>query len=187
MTITSMRSHRNEVGQILLVLPVDVIGPFRNALQKLAGGVDFFSLDTSERNSLNEALRHLWNPGDDQQHRRERTVPIEVLALAMRDRRTAQLTETAQPRLAAASRAQINFDDIEDPDRREMLQVQEALERMDTDGAAPLRAEDMRPTVELSPQDLPASPLPHSGERTAATRSDGYRAPTKGRHTDVSR
>lgn len=195
MTINSMRSHRNEAGQILLVLPGDVIGPFRNALQKLAGGVDFFALDTAERNSLDEALRHLWNPGDDQQHSRERTVPIEVLALAMRDRRAAQLAEAALPRTPAASRAQISLEDIDDPDRRETLQVREALERLDTaDGpghaqAAPPRSlEDSRPTVELSPQDLPASPLSaSSGDRTSATRSDGYRAPTKGQHTDVSR
>lgn len=199
-----MRSHRNEVGQILLVLPVEVIGPFRNALQKLAGGVDFFALDAAERNSLDDALRHLWNPGDDQQHSRDRTVPIEVLALAMRDRRASQLTEAALPRMASASKAQISLDDIDDTDRREMLQVREALERMDSQEASSddratdrgARAhddqrlsnlEDMRPTVELSPQDLPASPLPASGERASATSSDGYRAPTKGRHTDVSR
>lgn len=202
MTINSMRSHRNEAGQILLVLPGDVIGPFRNALQKLAGGVDFFALDAAERNSLDEALRHLWNPGDDQQHSRERTVPIEVLALAMRDRRSAHLAEAALPRMAAASRAQISMEDIDDLDRREILQVQEALARLDAPapsaGASraagpdyeppPPSLEDARPTVELSPQDLPASPLPAaSGDRTSATRSDGYRAPTKGRHTDVSR
>jgi hypothetical protein len=174
-----MRSHRNEVGQILLVLPLDVIGPLRNALQKLAGGVDFCALDAAERNSFDKALRHLWNPGDDQQPCRERTVPIDVLA------------EAALPRLAAASRAQLRLDDH---DHRELLQVREAIERMDRALSDPEHSlprlpslEDMRPTVELSPQDLPASPLRESGERTSATHSDGYRAPTKGRHSDVSR
>lgn len=166
-----------------MVLPNDVVGPLRNAVQKLAGGVDFFALDSAERHSLDEALRHLWNPGDDQQQSRERTVPIEVLALAMRDRRSAQLVEAALPRIPAASRAHIYMDEGD-------AQRGEAGASLPLEEAALTALKDARPTVELEPRDLPASPLSASqapGDRASALKSEGYRAPTKGRHRDVSR
>ena len=72
------------------MVPGAVVGPLRNALQKLAGGIDFFALEPEERDSLDHTIRHLWNPGDDQEQTRERTVPIEVVALAMRDRVSGQ-------------------------------------------------------------------------------------------------
>jgi hypothetical protein len=183
MTITSMRSHCNKVGQILLVLPTDVIGPFRNALQKLVGGVDFLALDAAERSSLDEALRHLWNPGDDPQPGRERTVPIEVLALTMHEPRASALLEAALPQMAAASWAQFGLETSDGVSGARAHVPEEA----EPSPPSPPSPGDLRPTVELSPRDLPASPLPASDERTSATRSDGYRAPTKGRHTDVSR
>lgn len=159
------------------MLPSDTVGPLRNAVQKLAGGVDFFALDAVERRSLDEALRHLWNPGDDQQQSRERTVPIEVLALAMRDRRGAQLAEAGLSRIPAASRADIAMEDVDDQPPSP-IDPDEALAAL----------QDARPTVELAPRDLPASPLPAPpGERGSALKSEGYRAPTKGRHRDVSR
>lgn len=197
-----MRSHRNDAGQILLVLPSEVVRPLRNALQKLAGGVDFFALDEAERGGLDEALRHLWNPGEDQQGSRDRTVPIEVLALAMKDRRAAKLAEAALSRVPAASRAQINRDDVEDQ-RRELPTIPPpgvgvatiaAIATKPAARAASALATSLaeRPTVELAPHELPASPSqtaprPAPAERASATKSDGYRAPTKGRHTDVSR
>lgn len=91
-----MDSHRNAKGHVLLALSGDAIVPFRNALQKLAGGIDFFALDPAERDSLDQVIRHLWNPGEDQEQTREKTVPIEVLALAMRDRRASEVGE-AEP------------------------------------------------------------------------------------------
>jgi hypothetical protein len=161
-----MRSHRNENGHILLVVPREVIGPFRNALQKLAGGIDFFALDVGERDSLDHALRHLWNPGDDAPGR-DKTVPIDILALAMRDH-TPDESKAEPP-----------------PDGS-------VLTRISTRERIVLANEDGRHTVELNRADLPLSPVhqpvpPDPPSERNSSRGDGYRAPTKGRHTDVSR
>ncbi len=161
-----MRSHRNENGHILLVVPRDMIGPFRNALQKLAGGIDFFALDAAERESLDQALRHLWNPGDDAPGR-DKTVPIDVLALSMRDQKA------EEPKAASTPKATV-------------------LTRISTRERLALAQEDRRATVELARTDLPLSPI-HQPTATEPSpdrgpaRNDGYRAPSKGRHTDVSR
>lgn len=158
-----MRSHRNEQGHILLIVPSDMIGPCRNALQKLAGGIDFFALDTVERECLDQALRHLWNPGDDSQAR-DKTVPIDVMAVAMRERSNQDAREPLPP----INPPTVSF---------HRPPVSSALSRIPTrERPAPALAEDTRPTVELE-----------RGDRAAARGSDGYRAPAKGRHTDVSR
>jgi hypothetical protein len=158
-----MDSHRNANGHILLVVPGDAIVPLRNALQKLAGGLDFFSLEPEERRSLDELIRHLWNPGKDQEHARDKTVPIEVLALAMRDRHADELglpssSLKAPTRKPSASKAKLR-----------------ARER--------ITAADARPTVDIDPADRPDL---HDHEPDAR-RSEGYRPPSKGRHSDVSR
>jgi hypothetical protein len=145
------------------MVPVEMVGPLRNAVQKLAGGIDFFALDQEERDSLDHTIRHLWNPGDDQEQTRERTVPIEVVALAMRDRVAAQRSGEPPP-----------------PPRKPTTAVPRARTRSRNG-----MKKDSRPTVKLSRLDHPASP-DTSGEESA-TRSDGYRPPTKGKHTDVSR
>jgi hypothetical protein len=152
-----MRSHRNENGHTLLVVPRDVIGPFRNALQKVAGGIDFFALDPAEREILEQALRHLWNPGDDAPAR-EKTVPIDVLAVSMRDHSDDRALEGAA--LGSGYRKAV------------------PLARMST-----VPCEDTRQTVELDRSEISFAAV---GEQVQA-RSDGYRAPTKGRHRDVSR
>jgi hypothetical protein len=168
-----MRSHRNEHGHILMVVPKDTIRPFRNALQKLAGGLDFFALEPAERDSVDQALRHLWNPGDDDQGR-DKTVPIDVLALAMRDQPDVTTDiEAARPPVPPS-----------------------ALARLSTRDRMAAAGEDSRPTVELHRSQLPeptAARTIERGEtavpveRNPARGSDGYRAPSKGRHTDVSR
>ncbi|MEZ4363080.1 MAG: hypothetical protein R3B48_23065 [Kofleriaceae bacterium] len=164
-----MRSHRNEQGHILLVVPSDVIGPFRNALQKMAGGIDFFALDDEERQTLDQALRHLWNPGDDAQAR-DKTVPIDVMALAMRERSDLEPGDVPPPRTAPAASG---------PRTASVLTRIPTRERA---AAPPPPAEDLRPTVELRREP------PAGTDRSAARGPDGgYRAPSKGRHTDVSR
>jgi hypothetical protein len=158
-----MDSHRNANGHILFSVPGDVIVSLRNALQKLAGGIDFFALEPEERQTLDEVIRHLWNPGEEQEHAREKTVPIEVLALAMRDRRSALLgqpSDTLSPpaRKPAASRAKLR-----------------ARER--------ITSADARPTLDIDPSERPDA---DKRSRDPA-RSEGYRPPAKGRHSDVSR
>ncbi len=142
------------------MVPPEMVGPLRNAVQKLAGGIDFFALDHEERDSLDHTLRHLWNPGDDQEQIRERTMPIEMVALAMSDRvpaeRSSEPPPPTPPRITAVPRAQ----------------------------PPPPMKKDSRPTVKLSRLDHPASP---DTSEESATHSDGYRPPTKGKHTDVSR
>jgi hypothetical protein len=143
------------------MVPGEMVGPLRNAMQKLAGGIDFFALDPEERDCLDHAIRHLWNPGDDQEQTRERTVPIEVVALAMRDRVSSQRSgelpapPTRPPTAPTAPRSR----------------------------SRTAQKKDSRPTQRLSRLDHPASP----DNEPSATRSDGYRPPSKGRHTDVSR
>lgn len=159
MTITSMRSSLESSGEILLTIPKELIGPLRNAVQKLAGGIDFFALEQQERDGLDHALRHLWNPGEDADptRERERTVPIEVLALAMRDRLAAKKAGEMVP-----------------PPRQPARNRRTSRQRV---------SKNTRPTVKISRLEHPASPSTES----SATQSDGYRAPSKGRHTDVSR
>lgn len=160
-----MDSHRNANGHILFSVPGDAIVSLRNALQKLAGGIDFFALEPDERQCLDEVIRHLWNPGEDQEHAREKTIPIEVLALAMRDRRAADLGLAAEPlppppRKPSASKAKLR-----------------ARER--------ILSADARPTIDIDPSERPDL---HDRDRDRdPARSEGYRAPTKGRHSDVSR
>lgn len=151
-----MDSHRNANGHILFSVPGDAIVSLRNALQKLAGGIDFFALEPDERQCLDEVIRHLWNPGEDQEHAREKTIPIEVLALAMRDRIASQKGD-----LAPVSRQ---------PGRSRGT-------------SRPKPKKETQPTVRINRVDHPGSPT----NETKASRSDGYRPPTKGRHTDISR
>lgn len=144
-------------------MPGDAVVSLRNALQKLAGGMDFFALEDEERQSLDAVIRHLWNPGHDHEHEREKTVPIEVLALAMRDRRAALLgpraeRPTAPARKPSGSKAKLR-----------------ARERI-TSG-------DARPTLDLEAAERPEQP----DRDRDPTRSEGYRPPSKGRHNDVSR
>lgn len=181
-----MRSHRNENGHTLLVVPREMIGPFRNALQKLAGGIDFFALDPAERDSLDQALRHLWNPGDDAQAR-DKTVPIDVLALTMRDEQThgASLDPLDPPtmRRPAAAPAPAVPAVLTRLSTRDRLAAEQAAA-----AEAALHLEphptQTRPTVELERGELTAS-LERS-ER-GSPRQDGYRAPSKGRHPDIAR
>lgn len=177
-----MRSHRNENGHTLLVVPRDMIGPFRNALQKLAGGIDFFALDPSERDTLDQALRHLWNPGDDAQGR-DKTVPIDVLAINLRDTRSAE--EIASSMMPA--------DPLDSPTIRKPV-LPSVLTRLSTKERLAMTdatAEDARPTVELDRSNLAATLEPTTpGDRERSERSprhDGYRAPSKGKHPDVAR
>ncbi len=156
MTINSMRSTLEPNGQILLTVTGEMVVPLRNAVQKLAGGMDFFELDEEERDILDLALRHLWNPGDDAEETRESTIPIEVLALAMRDRIASQKGD-----LAPVSRQ---------PGRSRGT-------------SRPKPKKETQPTVRINRVDHPGSPT----NETKASRSDGYRPPTKGRHTDISR
>lgn len=190
-----MRSHRNENGHTLLVVPRDMIGPFRNALQKLAGGIDFFALDPAERESLDQALRHLWNPGDDAQGR-DKTVPIDVLALNMRDGRKQSPRSSLEP-----------ADALESPTIRKPTGLPSVLTRLSTRdrlameqglpaGGAPVVGapglgpggsveEDGHAAMELELGELTGGADRGALERPA--RHDGYRAPSKGRHPDVSR
>lgn len=187
-----MRSHRNENGHTLLVVPREMIGPFRNALQKLAGGIDFFALDAAERDTLDQALRHLWNPGDDAQAR-DKTVPIDVLALTMRDGPTPGEPDPLDPPTVRRPAAPAIPSVLTRLSTRDRL---EAAAQASPDEARPSeprpseprpsepRPSETRPTVELEREDLTASPERH--ERSAP-RHDGYRAPTKGRHPDIAR
>lgn len=175
-----MRSHRNENGHTLLVVPRELIGPFRNALQKLAGGIDFFALDAAERDSLDQALRHLWNPGDDAQAR-DKTVPIDVLALTMRDEAPGASVDPLDPptvRRPAAPSPAAGLPRLGTRDRLGGMQA-----ASDPHPVEP-RPSETRPTVELEREELAASA--ERPERSAA-RHDGYRAPTKGRHPDIAR
>ena len=157
-----MDSHRNAKGHVLLALSGDAIVPFRNALQKLVGGIDFFALEPAERESLDQVIRHLWNPGEDQEQTREKTIPIEVLALAMRDRRAGEPGE-AEP--------------LPPPPRQPNGMKPQLLRERIT-------ASDARPTLDFEP---PERPEGREGRDAEIKRNEGYRAPTKGRHSDVSR
>ncbi len=203
-----MRSHRNENGHTLLVVPRDMISPFRNALQKLAGGIDFFALDPAERETLDQALRHLWNPGDDAQAR-DKTVPIDVIALNMREqRRLAEPPPSMQP-----------ADPLESPtirrpgalapvltrlSTRERLHAEAQAKDRPSPPASPLATseptkpettgDESRATVELTRAEVAAVERVaerfernERNERSERPRGDGYRAPAKGRHSDVSR
>lgn len=175
-----MRSHRNENGHTLLVVPREMIGPFRNALQKLAGGIDFFALDAAERESLDQALRHLWNPGDDAQAR-DKTVPIDVLALNMRDEQVGGPTDPLDPptvRRPVIPPVPSSLARLTTRDRLASGQV--------TDEPRPPepRPSETRPTAELEREDLAATA---DRPDRSGPRHDGYRAPTKGRHPDVAR